>query len=629
MKNTLTAILAGLLVLGLLVSTPGANAQVPNSANPKDIALAPQQNDCRNVLSLSGLWNFQTDPEDIGELEGWQNGLSAGQPIAVPGSWNEQISGLKHYSGHVWYEKTFTVPSTWKNERIFLRVNGAAYASKVYVNGELVGTHQGGSLPFAFEVGQYVTVGKENLVAIVIENELEQTRIPVGNIKGGYVRQDPNTAYDFFPYGGLQRDVLLYTVPSATSLRDVAIVPSFEGNTGWLDIALEVSGKASKATVTVTAPGKEAVTGGVTPGGTSRIELPDVTLWDTENPFLYNVKVDLYQGSKVVDSYTVATGVRTIATNGASILLNGKSIQIRGFGKHEDYPIFGRGKALPVSVKDFQLMKWCGANSFRTSHYPYDESVYELADRMGILIIDEIPAVGLIFNDGEANIALRKSVCDQMLEEMITRDKNHPSVVMWSVANEPTSNSGNEYVNGVMQESEENHAARVFLTALMNQARALDPSRLATFVQTGTPANWGEESDVVCINRYYGWYSHVGDMEGALKALSDEIDELSETYDKPIIVSEFGADTVPGNHSEYREMFSEEFQCDFIASYLDVANTKPAVAGMMIWNFADFHTGQAIHRVDAHNLKGVFTIDRRPKMAAYLLHDRWFGKEGY
>lgn len=607
-----------------------ADAQVPNSTDTKNIALAPQQNDCRNVLSLSGVWNFKTDPDNIGEVEGWQQGLSGSEPIAVPGSWNEQITGLKHYSGNVWYEKSFTVPSGWKKERIFLRVNGAAYASKVFVNGELVGTHQGGSLPFAFEVKNYVNVGAENTVSIVIENELEQTRIPVGNIGGGGShRQYPGTAYDFYPYGGLQRDVEIYTVPTSASLSDIRIVPSFEGSTGALDIALQVKGKATKAVATVTAPGKEKVTANLTLNGSALVELPDVTLWDTENHFLYNVKVELYQGSKVVDSYTLSTGVRTIATNGASILLNGKPIQLRGFGKHEDYPIFGRGKALPVTVKDFQLMKWCGANSFRTSHYPYDESVYELADQMGILIIDEIPSVGLIFNDGEANIALRKSVCDQMLEEMIARDKNRTSVIMWSVANEPTSSSNNVNVNGVMQETDENRAAREFLTALMDQARELDPSRLVTFVETNTPHNWSAACDVVCINRYYGWYSHVGDMEGALKALNDEIDELSETYDKPIIVSEFGADTVPGNHSEYREMFSEEFQCDFIASYLDVANTKPSVAGMMIWNFADFHTGQAIHRVGARNLKGVFSIDRSPKMAAYLLHDRWFGKEGY
>lgn len=625
--NSLHRILVASLILPLF-ATP-ASAQVPNSTDTKNIALAPQQNECRNVLSLSGVWSFKTDPDNSGESEGWQQGLSDGEPIAVPGSWNEQITGLKHYSGHVWYEKKFTVPSLWKNERIFLRVNGAAYASKVFVNGELVGTHQGGSLPFAFEVNNYVKPGSENIVSIVVENELEQTRIPVGNIQGGTHRQDPNTAYDFYPYGGLQRDVELYTVPNSVSLSDITIVPSFEGSTGYFDIALEVKGKATKAVATITAPGKDKVTANLTPNGSSRVSLSDVTLWDTENPFLYNVKVDLYQGSKVVDSYSLSTGVRTIATDGSSILLNGKAIQLRGFGKHEDYPIFGRGKALPVTVKDFQLMKWCGANSFRTSHYPYDESVYELADQMGILIIDEIPSVGLIFNDVEANIALRKSVCDQMLEEMIARDKNRTSVIMWSVANEPMSYSQNTDLRGVLQETEENRAAREFLTSLMNQARTLDPSRLVTFVETNTPHNWSEACDVVCINRYYGWYSHVGDMEGALKALSDEIDLLDKTYGKPVIVSEFGADTVPGNHSEYREMFSEEFQCDFIASYLDVANTKPCVAGMMIWNFADFHTGQAIHRVGARNLKGVFTIDRSPKMAAYLLHDRWFGKEGY
>ena len=610
--------------------TPAAFAGEPNSTFIKNIALLPQQNECRNAVSLSGVWSFKADPSDTGETEGWQNGLTGAQPIAVPGSWNEQITGLNGYLGTVWYETTATVPQAWRSERVFLRIGAAAYMSKLYVNGTLAATHEGGSLPYSVEVNSLLKFGAENVITVEVENQLGQTRIPTGNIVGQPKRQHPHTSYDFFPYGGLNRDVTLYTVPKRASISDVTVVPSYEGSTGTLDIKVETAGSTSKVRVTVSGTGKADVTATAGVSGSvanCKVQLPDVTLWSLDNPYLYKVKVEV----PGADSYTLQCGVRTVKVTDSAILLNGEPVKLKGFGKHEDFPIFGRSKTVPVTVKDFELMKWCGANCFRTSHYPYDESVYEVADRAGILVIDETPAVGLIFFDNEENIARRKTVCEQMVEEMITRDKNHPSVIMWSVANEPSPKTiGGAGYTGLEQsgESEENRVAREFLGGLLDYARSLDPTRPATFAHmSGSPSSWLEKCDVICINRYYGWYSQAGDMPSALKYLAGDMDKLHSTYNRPVVMTEFGADAVPGQHSEYREMFTEEFQRDFIASYLDVANTKDFVAGMLIWNFADFHTAQAMHRVLARNFKGVFTIDRKPKMAAYLLHERWFGKK--
>ena len=624
--------LAGFIAAALPMTAISVNAEETSSTDPKAIALLPQQNEYRNTLNLSGVWNFKADPDNVGETDGWQNGLTGGQPIAVPGSWNEQISGLNGYLGTVWYETSFTVPTAWKNDRIFVRIGAAAYMSKVYVNGKLAGTHEGGSLPYAIELNSYLNLSGENTLSVEVENELSQTRIPLGNIVGQPKRQHPHTSYDFFPYGGLQRDVTLYSVPKKASISDVTVVPSFEGSTGYLDIKVETAGSASKVKVTVSGEGKADVTTSASVSSkiaNCKVTLPDVTLWSTDNPYLYKVKIEL-PGS---DAYTVTTGVRTIKVTEDNILLNGEPIKLKGFGKHEDFPIFGRSKTTPVTVKDMELMKWCGANCFRTSHYPYDESVYEVADRAGILVIDETPAVGLIFFDSPENIARRKEVCEQMLTEMINRDKNHPSVIMWSVANEPSPKSvgGTNYTGLEQQgESEENRVAREFLGGLLDMARELDPNRPATFAHmSGSPSTWVEKCDVICLNRYYGWYSQAGDMPSALKYLSGEMDKMHSTYNRPVMLTEFGADAVPGEHSEYREMFTEEFQRDFINSYLDVANTKTFVSGMLIWNFADFHTAQAMHRVLARNFKGIFTIDRKPKMAAYLLHERWFGKDNY
>lgn len=595
-------------------------------ADARNIALQPQQNEYRNVLNISGIWNFLADPQAVGISEKWYEQLPDGSPIAVPGSWNDQKEGLHHYLGHVWYERETFVPATWKSERVFLRVGSANYLAKVWVNGQEVGVHEGGHLPFAFDISSYVRFGQQNRITIEVENELRADRVPLGNVRAS-MRNYPATNYDFFPFGGLHRDVILYTVPRKSSLSDVTITTQLDGT---ITLKVEKTGTAKGGCVSLRGhDGKTASRSFSFSGNTAtvKVQIPDVQLWSPEHPYLYETTVELKDGGKTVDAYRCQTGVRTIAVEGSQLLLNGKPIHLRGFGKHEGFPIFGRAFAQPVAVKDFELMRWTGANSFRTSHYPYDESVYDMADRLGFLIIDEMPSVGLYFYDEQDNIDRRRAVCDQYLEEMIRRDKNHPSVIIWSVANEPSyKGMGGANYDGKEQKGDdrENQQALQFLGGLVKQAKEMDPTRLSTFVGvSGGPASWLSVCDIVCINRYYGWYTNAGDMEGAIKILDGELERIWGLYHKPIIMTEFGADAIAGEHSEYAVMFSEEFQCNFITDYLNLANTKDYVAGMHIWNFADFTTGQAMFRVAAKNFKGVFTQDRKPKMAAHMLHERW------
>lgn len=595
-------------------------------ADARNIALQPQQNEYRNVLNISGIWNFLADQQAVGIGEKWYEQLPDGSPIAVPGSWNDQKEGLHHYLGHVWYERETFVPATWKSERVFLRVGSANYLAKVWVNGQKVGVHEGGHLPFAFDISSYVRFGQENRITIEVENELRADRVPLGNVRAS-MRNYPATNYDFFPFGGLHRDVILYTVPRKSSLSDVTITTQLDGT---ITLKVEKTGTAKGGCVSLRGhDGKTASRYFSFSGNTAtvKVQIPDVQLWSPEHPYLYETTVELKDGGKTVDAYRCQTGVRTIAVEGSRLLLNGKPIHLRGFGKHEGFPIFGRAFAQPVAVKDFELMRWTGANSFRTSHYPYDERVYDMADRLGFLIIDEIPSVGLYFYDEQKNIDRRRAVCDQYLEEMITRDKNHPSVIIWSVANEPSyQGMGGANYDGKEQKGDdrENQQAIQFLGGLVQQAKAMDPTRLASFVGvSGGPASWLGVCDIICINRYYGWYTNPGDMNGAIKILDGELERIWGLYHKPIIMTEFGADAIAGEHSEYAVMFSEEFQCNFITDYLNLANTKDYVAGMHIWNFADFTTGQAMFRVAAKNFKGVFTQDRKPKMAAHMLHERW------
>jgi beta-glucuronidase len=339
----------------------------------------------------------------------------------------------------------------------------------------------------------------------------------------------------------------------------------------------------------------------------SVLHVPCAELWAPESPNLYELTVELVHGGSVRDRYTLPVGIRTVSVEDDLLLLNGEPISLRGFGRHEDFPVTGRGLAPAVVVKDYALMRWVGANSFRTSHYPYSEEAMELADRLGFLVIDETQAVGLFF--GEEGLERRLTLCRRYTRELISRDKNRPSVILWSLANEPHS---------------KRPAAKPFLRELYDLAKSLDPTRPVTVVSMlGADEEAFEFCDVVCLNRYLGWYTEPGRLDDGRAKLSAELDDIHERYPKPLLLTEFGADAVPGCHAQPPEMFSEEYQAEMIEGYIKVLEDKPYVAGQHVWNMCDFKTGQGTHRVGGMNLKGVFTRDRRPKLAAHRLRELW------
>jgi beta-glucuronidase len=599
-----------------------STAQVFKPANTKDISLYPQQNDVRNALNLSGIWKFKKDADNVGETKQWYNGLTESTPIAVPGSWNEQFEDMRDYMGLAWYEQNSYVPKNWKGQRIFIRVGSANYGAKVWVNGKPIGSHQGGALPFAFEITNNIIWDAENRIIISVENVLKPGRVPVGGLPpGGMFNNNPRSNFDFFPYCGLQRPVWIYATPQnsiaditvKTTLTSVEVKVKKEGNASAGKIKLEGDGKTYEDNLNFI--GNDA---------TATINVPNAHLWNTEDPFLYQLKVTLNNANSVVDKYELPVGMRTVNTDSKHILVNGKPVFLKGFGKHEDFPVFGKGTAYPVIVKDYNLLKWVGANSYRTSHYPYDEEYMNMADKLGILIVDEIPAVGLYFDKDINLINERKEACKQQIQELVARDKNHPSVIMWSLANEPIANKDNFSLE---KKSSADEVSLNFFKELFKTVKDADATRLSIIVGLqGGPDEWLDLSDVVCINRYYGWYTQNGDIEAGAKNLSAELDNLYAKFKKPIFVTEFGADTYPGMHTNQPEMFTEEFQTEFIKAYLDVMDSKDFVTGAHVWAFADFKTTQGVIRFGGMNWKGVFTRDRKPKNSAFYLRKRWGGK---
>lgn len=577
--------------------------------------LFPQQNRFRHLIDLSGVWSFSPDSGSVGEALGWPEGVPGNRLIAVPASWNEQHHDLRDYLGDAWYQTQFDVPPGWEAKRVFLRFGSVNYLADVWLNGVHLGQHEGGHLPFEYEIGPHLHP-EHNILVVRVNGMLAPDRVPPGNLTANTDWHDsfgniefPASNFDFFPYCGIHRPVLLYALPTAY-IADITVNTSIQAGAGKVHAHVECTG-VGDGLLYLTLRGHGialVVTSDIRQGhAEAEISVSQPALWSPEHPALYDMVVEIVRDDVVIDRYTLPVGIRTIEVTRDQLLLNGKPVVLRGFGLHEDFPVFGRGVVPVLAVKDLHLMKWAGANSFRTSHYPYAEETLFLADQLGLMVIAETPAVGLFFD--ENGLDQRQTLWHQQTETLIKRDKNHPSVIMWSLANEP-----------------HNHRpkAREAFDEIFATARALDSTRpctYTTYIGVNDPAV--DLCDVVCLNRYRGWYSEVGQIEQGVDSLERELAETFERLQRPIMVSEFGADAVAGHHADPPEMFSEEYQAAFLEAYHKLFSRLPFLVGEHVWALCDFKTNQSVRRVGALNLKGVFTRDRRPKLAAHVLRRVW------
>jgi beta-galactosidase/beta-glucuronidase len=614
---------------GTAAGEPQSDGEPGSAASSTPGAMRPQQNEFRNLMDLSGLWQFQLDPKGEGEQAGWAHGLPSPRLIPVPASWNDLFDDAADYLCFGWYALETWIPKSWDGQKIFLRVGSATYASKLWLNGELLGEHLGGHLPFAFELTGKARLGQANRIVIRVENLQKPDRVPPGPPPGagqGFGGRYPATTYDFFPYAGIDRPVVLHTCPP-THLNDITVSTRIDGHDGLVTVAASASGNwngKGRAEIATDIGRVMAELNFASGESHSELRLPKPHFWTPEHPHLYALTVTLLEGGQPSDVYRLDIGVRTIAVEGDRLLLNGQPILLRGVDKHEDFPLHGKGLDLPQLVRDYQLLKWMGANAYRTSHYPYSEEAMELADRIGILIIDEIPAVGLNFGESGPTIQAWNKMAQRQLRDLIARDKNHPSVIMWSAANEP---GAGRLLPGGRQNPKAVAAGGSYFARMVALAHQLDPTRPVTFAsEQGSPEDWLNFVDVVGINRYYGWYEGGGRLDEAQAAIEKELDALHGALAKPIVLTEFGAGTIAGSHGLPPEMWNEEYQAEMIARYLDAAAQRPFMAGALVWCFADFKTPQSIIRAEGLNQKGVFTRDRRPKRAAHLLRSRWRGE---
>ncbi len=581
--------------------------------------LYPQTNAFRSQILLNGLWNFEIDPENQGEAQGIPDTPNLGRTIAVPGSWNEQFSDLHNYLQTAWYHRSIFVPSLDESKRAFLRIGAACNHCRAWVNGVLVGEYRLGYLPACFDVTEALQVG-ENQLVIKVDSILTDKTLPTAAFDQGHWAGFEMAA-DYFPYCGIHRDVNLLFVPK-DGLENVKAETRLDETTADLQVQVWLHGRVTGVRATL-CDGTDEIAGGSVvvdvQGNASQasmqLAVKNPNLWSPESPHLYELRVECLDASgEVCDCYVQSVGLRTIEVGSKGLLLNGQPFMIRGFSRHEDFPIIGRGHCDAVMVRDFELMKWIGANAFRTSHYPYDERQYQMADRLGVLVIDEAPVVSLFFpKNGQTPESMispeQRALHRQAIRDMMQRDWNHPSVIAWSVANE---------CNGSTEKTS------LYFKEMVELAKRLDSTRAVVHTNCGgMPDPSHQWCDLTCVNYYDFPHNKPGrDVESVRDSLSANLDKIHKQFGKPVLLSEFGMCGIPGRHSLSPLYFTEEGMVDHVMRYLDVAAEKDYLCGVLIWLLQDFKAQEGPGR-PTENFKGMFDRLRQPKLIAHLLKRRW------
>ncbi|WP_026494828.1 beta-glucuronidase [Butyrivibrio sp. WCD3002] len=607
--------------------------------------LYPIRNRFRDEMKLDGLWRFSFDREEKGEGDGWTKGLpKSAINMPVPASFNDFFTDKesRDYCGPFWYECDFYAPEKQEGKKTYIRFGSVTHRATVYVNGVEVGSHEGGFLPFVLDVSEAVNYGENNKLVVKANNELDETTLPCGNVstlKNGKKLVKPY--FDFFNYAGIHRSVWVMSLKNE-HITDYDVVTDINGDTAVVKVKLvaasasfKLKGKVvlkdrdGKVVADSTFDMSDSNNTDNTVSGKCELTVKEPVLWDVKKPYLYDIELSVIDG-EVIDSYEDKIGIRSIEIKGTDILLNGKPVYLKGFGKHEDFDIIGRGFNYGVAKRDFECMKWIGANCFRTSHYPYAEEWYRFADEEGFLIIDEVPAVGMMrsfFNFMDAGRGAKYTYFFETdtvpklkenhlnaVREMIVRDKNHPSVISFSLFNEPETIStfAHDYFKDIFEYARELDPQKRPLTGALEKTSAPDKCQCYQFC------------DFISLNRYYGWYISGGsELSDARELFIEEMDQWKAlNLNKPFVFTEFGADTLATEHKLPSVMWTQEYQNEYYDMNFEIFDKYDFVKGELTWNFADFQTSEGTFRV-AGNKKGVFSRNRQPKDIAFKLKERW------
>ena len=541
----------------------------------------------RQGRSLDGEWYFCVDLLDTGlrqkwfamtparpedRIEPWDYDPHDGETVPVPSNWQMLKEKWYFFEGSAWYTRPVTVDALDEGRRRFLRIGAAQYDCKVFVNGQFLGNHYGGSTPFCVELTEALEPG-ENWIMLCVNNTRTRDRVPMRNT-------------DWFNYGGVYREVTLYETP-ATVIRELFL--RLEG--GAVKASVVADGPAESARLEIPELGAEIdipLTGG---RGEVTLEAQPA-LWSPDSPKLYDVTCAA--GGDVV---TDRVGFRTVERRGTEIFLNGKPLFLRGISVHEDDEQSGKVTSEADIRRRFEHARELGCNFLRLAHYPHHERAAEIADEMGLLLWEEIPVYWAI---DFANPATRRDATNQ-LTELVRRDRNRASVIIWSIGNEnPDTDARLDFMQDLAATARAEDPTRLIAAAcLINHAKLKIEDRLAGAL------------DIIGINEYYGWYD-------------ENFDELAiigrnSAPDRPVVISETGAD---GDHEKgpERGLFSTAYQSEVYEKQIATLSDLDYIKGISPWILYDFRVERRQNVFQrGWNRKGLIAADKQTRKPAFGL----------
>jgi beta-glucuronidase len=603
MQNSLRFSVA--VLFALLAAVVGAAQVAPLVANVG----------ARATLSLDGQWQVIVDPYDVGyrdyraqtlkntgafyqnykpksKTEFVEYDFDTSGHLHVPGDWNTQRESLLFYEGSVWYRRTFDYAKAPK-KRVFVHFGAANYLANVYLNGEELGTHRGGFTPFDFEITDKVRA-EGNFLILRVNDTRGKEEVPTANT-------------DWWNYGGITRPVTLVEVPE-TFVQDYEVQLE-KGSTKQIKGWAQLNGPQLKQNVTIRIP-EAGVSKMFATDSSGRVEFSfdaDLMLWSPENPKLYTVEI-----ASETDKVTDEIGFRSIAVRGTDILLNGKSIFLRGINIHEEAPLHPQRAWSEDDAR--VLLGWAkelGCNFVRLAHYPHNENMIRMADKMGVLVWEEVPVYWTI--QWENPDTLRNA--ENQLGELITRDHNRAALIIYSVANEtPINEARNHFLGQLIQQAHSSDPTRLVSAALQSE-ESKEGNRIS--IRLNDPI--ANELDVMGNNEYIGWYTHsIADLD---------VTDFSSKYEKPLIMSEWGGDAQFGLHGDAQTRFTEEYQESLYEHQLAMLKRISFLRGTTPWILKDFRSPRRTLPgiEDYFNRKGVVS-DRGERKKAFFVLQRFYGE---
>lgn len=561
----------------------------------------------RKTVNLNGEWQVILDPAGAGDWrQVWterkpkaktdfvEYSFEGGPTLRVPGDFNTQIAEMFYVEGVVWYKKSFAYNKK-VNERVFIHFGAVNYLADVYLNGKHLGAHEGGFTPFQFELTKDIQEG-ENTIVVKANNQRRKDGLP-------------GLGFDWFNYGGITRDVHFIRT-SYTFIEDYFIqLKKHSSNEilGWV----KLNGSKMDQNIRVQIPElKIDYKTKANREGLAEVKFSSkVSLWSPENPKLYNVIIQTE-----TDTISDEIGFRNLEVKGTTVLLNGKPIFFKGVNIHEERPQKG-GKAYS-EADAMVLLGWAkemGCNLVRLAHYPHSEHMVKLAEKMGLMVWDELPAYQHI----EFSAPSMPQKLDLMMKEMMRRDRNRCSVVIWCLSNETYSFTANRD-NALIE--------------LSKKCKVQDSTRLITSVINNQGYNnhtfnvWDtlyRHFDIMSINEYLGWYVPWQGKPAETK--------WKLVLQKPIIISEFGGEAKYGSNygpKDEAAYWSEEYQEQIYKDQITMFGTTPNLVGVCAWLMVDYRSSGRMHPVyqNGYNRKGLLSEFGDRKKAWYVLKRYYDGK---